>query len=74
MTIIRWYFDRAKIAKFYEAGKREYAELITPIPYIGGNENCGTYNLVGGAMLLAIIRSLEGEDIICQGVSLYLEM
>ncbi len=60
---LKKHFDEAKIAEIYEICEREYSCLIPQIPYIGGKQNSGTYNLVGGAALLAIIRSLEGEGL-----------
>lgn len=60
---LKRHFDEAKIAEIHETCEREYSGLIPQIPYIGGKQNSGTYNLVGGAALLAIIRSLEGEGL-----------
>jgi len=54
-------FDRSKIDYIVEESRREYEALIPQLPYIGGKEVSGTFNLTGSAQILAIIRPLERE-------------
>lgn len=57
------HFNESKIDKLLDESRREYATLIPQLPYIGGKKNSGTANLIGGAQILAIIRSLEIEGL-----------
>lgn len=52
-------FDNTQSNLIHENAREEYRRLIPQLPYIGGEEVSGTMNLIGGAQLLAIIRSLE---------------
>lgn len=56
-------FNESKIDKLHDESRREYAILIPQLPYIGGKKNSGTMNLIGMAIILAIIRSLEREGL-----------
>ncbi len=60
---LKQHFDPAKIDKLYEEGKAEYTSLLPQLPYIGGHKNKATMNLVGGAIILAVIRPLEREGL-----------
>lgn len=51
-----------KVNELFNLMKKEYEDLISEIPYIGGKKNIFTNYLIGGATVLAIIRILEKEQ------------
>lgn len=53
------YLDACRLQEFHEQARKEFEKLIPQLPYIGGKKVPGTRNLVGGAQMLAMIRSLE---------------
>lgn len=60
---LKEHFSEIKINELYDESRREFAAFIPQLPYIGSKQNSGTGNLLGGAMLLAIIRCLEGQGL-----------
>lgn len=56
-------FGESEAAVFLARAGSEYEGLIPQLPYIGGKKNSSTANLIGGAWLLAIIRSLEPREL-----------
>jgi hypothetical protein len=61
--VLGQYFDQSKVNQTLEESRREYEAFIPQLPYIGGKKNSWTFNLVGGAQMLAIIRPLEREGL-----------
>ena len=61
--VLGQYFGESKIDQILEEGKHEYEGFIPQLPYIGGGKNSWTFNLVGGAQILAITRPLEREGL-----------
>lgn len=57
------HFDDQKIAALEAESLAEYNDLLPDLPYIGGRKNEGTINIIMGAIVLAIIRPLEKEEL-----------
>ena len=57
------HFNQSKIEQLYQASKEEFINLLPQVPYIGGLKNKLTMNLIGGAIVLAVIKPLEKEGL-----------
>jgi len=56
-------YDEAEIGAIGRAARRAYAELIPQLPYIGGDANGLTTNLVQSAWCLALYRTLQSRGV-----------
>jgi len=56
-------FDELKINQILEKSKSNFLHLIPQLPYIGGERNVSTFNIIEGAWILAIVFPLEQEGL-----------
>jgi len=61
--VLRQYFDQSKIEHLLTSTQSEYVTLLPQLPYIGGEENVLTANLIMGAWGLPLFRALEREGL-----------
>ena len=61
--VLKQRFPEDRLDRIYRESRDTYTGFLPKIPYIGGKENGQTKNLVGGVILLSIIRSLEAQDL-----------
>ena len=61
--VLRGYFGKSPTDQIVAKSRYEYESIIPDLPYIGGRKNSSTFNLIGGAQILAIIRPLEEKGL-----------
>jgi len=61
--VLKQSFNESKTENLIINARNEYVKLIPQLPYIGGRTNMHDFNLIGSAWMLALIRSLEKEDL-----------
>ena len=62
-TILNNHFDETKTKDLILRARNEYESLIPKLSYIGGKSNILDSSYIGGAWMLALIKSLEKEGL-----------
>ena len=62
--VLPQFFNENKVNKLQDECRQEYLGFFPYLPFIGGKENMETINIIYGAILLSIIRTMEKEGLI----------
>ena len=62
-NVLQEHYNKSETEKLIMNARDEYETLIPHLPYIGGKDNIHDFNLIGSAWMLALIRTLEKEDV-----------
>jgi len=61
--ILTKYFEDSKFNEIYTTSRKEFENLLSQIPYVGGNENPLTESLINSAMIQPLLRKFEEEGL-----------
>ena len=62
-NVLKQHYNKSEIEKLITNARGEYEIIIPHIPYIGGKDNIHDFSLIGSTWMLALIRTLEKEDV-----------